>query len=263
MNEISSKPRKTLSLVIITLNEAKNIIACINSASNLANEIIVVDSYSTDGTQELSRQAGAKVFESPFDNEGKQRNRSLAYASCDWILTLDADERVTPGLAQEIKYILENGSDFQIWSAPIELIFCGKKIFSPNKNSFHKIFLFKNGAIQFGTECVHTSRIYTEKVGKLNGLVEHYTVQNIDEALNKMNRYSTLGAQDALAKNKHCSIAGALIRAFWAFIRVYFVKCVFLSGKKGLLMALLNAHGTFYKYAKLNFLQTEKSKQSK
>jgi glycosyltransferase involved in cell wall biosynthesis len=254
----------SISVIIITKNEAHDIAACLEAVS-WAGEIIVIDSGSTDNTQSICRAHGAIVQVSEWSGYGAQKNKALALAKGEWILSIDADEIVTPQLRDEIMQItaLPNEVDASVsgYKIPLKNYFHGKflRCFSDDL----KLRLFKREGAKFSDDVVHEKVIVSGKIGALKNYLIHRSWRNLEELLYKMNLYSTLGAQKLFAENKSSSFIQALGHAAWKFIKMYFVKLGILDGWVGFLMAYVNFEGTFYRYVKLIELCQQKQDEHK
>jgi glycosyltransferase involved in cell wall biosynthesis len=244
-----------LSVIVITKNEADNIVACLDSVA-FADEFIVVDSGSTDNTVELARAMGATVKQTyDWPGFGQQKNRALSLARGEWILSVDADERVTPELGRAIQAAIDAPSCDAYEIARLSN-FCGRFIRHSGWWPDYVLRLFRRGSARFSDAVVH-ERIVPAKpgrMGRLNGHLVHYSYPNLDTLLNKVNRYSSDGAAMMHARGKRTSIWGALGHGFWTFIRIYLIRRGFLDGRHGLVLAVAAAAGSFFRYAKLMFL---------
>jgi glycosyltransferase involved in cell wall biosynthesis len=252
----SSSVRK-LSVIVITLNEKNNIEDCLLSVRDIADEIIVVDSGSIDGTQTIARNAGAQVFDVEWLGDGEQRNIGIGLARNDWILNLDADERVSDSLCKEIKKFLHEQSDYDVFSIPRLSIFCGKRIRHSGWWPDRIFRLFNRKKAKFSSDIVHAGLRFKCASGQLSHPLIHYTVRNIAESVDKMNRYSSQGAHAAIQHGKRSSLGQAITRALWTFFRTYIIRRGFLDGTHGLMIAIANAEGTYYKYLKIRLSYDE------
>ncbi len=241
---------------MITKNEARNIEACLESVS-FADQIVVLDSGSTDDTQQLARHMGALVMEnSDWQGFGVQKNRALSLARCDWVLSIDADERVTPTLRAEIlKIVGEQSHD--VYSIPRLSSYCGRYMAYSGWNPDHVTRLFRRGAAVFSDDLVHEKILTSHSVGLLRSQLLHESFVNFEAVLDKANRYSTAGAQALHARGTSASVWKAIAHGAWAFLRTYFLKRGFLDGKMGLVLAISNAEGTYYRYLKLWLLHRQ------
>lgn len=241
-----------VSVYIIAYNEIDKISDCINSVL-WADEIIVADSFSTDGTAEIAKKLGAKVVQIPFEGYGDLRNKALSYCNCDWVFSLDSDERCTPEVCQEIKNIVNN-STLDIYRVPRRNYFMGKWIkYSGWYPNYRQPQLFRNGKMTYSLDQVHEGFLSKseEKIGKLKNSIWQIPFKNIEEVVNKTNRYSSLGVEKLQKKGIKSSYLKAFLHAFWSFLKHYIFKLGFLDGGPGLIIAIGNFEGTFYRYIKL------------
>ena len=241
-----------LSVIIITKNEVDNIRACIESVA-WADEIIVVDSGSSDGTVEICRELGAKVFVHDWPGFGAQKNRALNYAENEWVFSIDADERVTPELrAQLIDAMADAQHDG--YYLPRFSQFCGKFIRHSGWYPDYVLRLFKRGAGRFSDDLVHESVRLAGKAGKLGSPLLHYSYLTQADVDRKVEHYSNSAAQQMLQAGKRATSMDGPLRGGWAFLRTYFLRRGFLDGRAGWNIALMNAHTTYLKYEKLRRL---------
>lgn len=252
--------RASLSLIVVALNEAHDIRDCIESVKGLADEVIVFDSGSTDGTPELCRSLGARVFETDWPGDGPQKNRALDQATSDWVLCLDADERVGPELRAEIEHILTLNNADAAYKTPRRSSFCGRFMKHSGWWPDYVTRLFRRGSARFSNLRTHTSLIIEGTVGKLKGPVIHMALADLHEALDKTNAYSSAGALTLFERGKQASLRKAIGHGLWAFIRTYFIRLGFLDGKEGLMLAIANAEGSYYRYAKLMLMHQQANK---
>ena len=251
----------TLSAIVITRNEAHNMHDCLQSMHGLVNEIIVVDSQSTDATVAIAQQHGAKVAQpADWPGFGSQKNRALDLATCDWVLSIDADERVTPELAAEIKQVLQAGASDVAYKLPRLSSYCGKFIHHAGWQPDYVLRLFKRGTAKFSDDLVH-ERVVTElPVHALHNHLLHYSYLNFSQVLSKVDAYSSASAKQAYARGKRSSVVGALGHGAWAFFRTYVIRRGFLDGGHGLALSISNAETSYYKYLKLwQMQQTEET----
>jgi glycosyltransferase involved in cell wall biosynthesis len=251
----------TLSAIVITRNEAHNLHDCLQSMHGLVDEIIVVDSQSTDGTVAIAHQLGAKVAQpADWPGFGPQKNRALDLATCDWVFSIDADERVTPELAAEIKRVLQVGDAEAAYKLPRLSSYCGKFIHHSGWQPDYVLRLFKRGSAKFSEDLVHECVVTEQKVVALQNHLLHYSYLNFTQVLSKVDAYSSASAKQAYARGKRSSVAGALGHGAWAFFRTYVIRRGFLDGAHGLALAISNAETSYYKYLKLWHMQlTEES----
>jgi len=241
-----------ISAYIIAYNEAEKIRDCINSVL-WADEIIVADSYSTDGTTEIASKLGAKVIHIPFKGYGDLRNQAIAYCTGDWIFSLDSDERCPIEVRDEIIALIDNAL-LDIYQVPRKNFFMGKWIkhsgWYPN---YRQPQLFRNGKMRYTTESVHEGYISQsdKKIGVIKNFIWQFPFKNTEEILRKANRYSTLGVQKLKEKEKNSTVFKAFLHGSWSFIKHYIFKLGFLDGGSGFVIAFGNFEGTFYRYVKL------------
>lgn len=240
------------SVIIITKNEAANIEDCLKSVA-WADEIIVVDSGSTDKTVELSRLYTDKVIVTDWPGYGAQKQRALEMATGDWVLSIDADERVTPELQQEILTTLPN-SAYDAFEIPFLSEYCGKVIRFGDWWNDRQVVLFKRDCARFSASLVHERVDIQGRIGKLKRPIYHLAFKDLQMVLRKMNDYSSWSAQQKQSNGKKGSLCKALSHGIWAFIRGYVLRLGFLDGKEGFLLAISNAEGTYYRYLKLSYL---------
>jgi glycosyltransferase involved in cell wall biosynthesis len=245
-----------LSVIIITKNEAANIQACLDSV-RFANEWIIVDSGSTDGTADIARAFGATVIETPdWPGFGPQKNRALNAAQGEWVLSLDADERIPDTLREEILAAIEQPAHLA-YALPRLSSFCGYFIRHSGWYPDYIVRLFKRNSARFSNNLVHESIIGIQgKVGKLRSPMIHYSYENDSAFLRKLDQYSSLGAQQAFAAGKRSGLGKALVHGFAAFLRSFVFKRGFLDGRAGVMVAITAAQHSYHKYFKL-MLMTE------
>ena len=258
---------QSISVIIITKNEAHNIKSCIESVL-WADEIIILDSGSTDGTQNICREyAKANLYETDWPGFGIQKQRALDLAHSDWILSLDADEIITVALKDEIqKIIVRNNETKYAYKIPRQTFFLGKPIkFSYKPKNDAPIRLFQRGCGKFTEDTIHEKfNVATEllsEVGCLKNHILHHSFPDVDTLLRKIQQYSTLGA-GKISKQKSCNSFSAFSHAFWVFFKFYILKCGFLDGFPGFLIAFSNFEGTLYRYVKSSIRHLERSSLS-
>jgi len=240
----------TLSVIVIAKNEEAAIGDCLKSVA-WADERIVLDGGSSDATVAIATALGARVeVVADWRGFGPQKNRALALASGDWVLSLDADEQVSAALRAEIEAAIR-APDAAVYRMPRASRYCGRTLRHGGWWPDYVIRLFRRGEARFSEELVHERLVTAQAVGTLTQPLLHDTYTSLEEALDKANRYSTLGAQQAFARGERAGLMSALGHGLWAFFRTYVLRRGFLDGGQGLLLAVSNAHTTFYRYAKL------------
>ena len=242
-----------LSVIIITKNETRHIAACLKSVA-WADEIIVLDSGSSDDTVAICKTYSAQIYETDWPGFGPQKQRALDKARGDWVFSIDADEQVTPQLKEEIQQAMQS-KQFAGYQMPRLSSFCGKQIRHGGWWPDYIIRLFRRESANFLDVPVHEKVLVDGPIGKLKSPLLHDTYQTLEEAIDKMNKYSSLSAKMLFDAGKKSSISKALIKTLWTFVRCYLIKAAFLEGRYGLMLAAVNSQGTFYKYLKLLELQ--------
>lgn len=246
-----------LSVIIITKNEAAHIGDCIDSVA-FADEIIVVDSGSTDQTRAIAESKGAKVsLTADWPGFGPQKNRALDLATGVWVLSIDADERVTPELAAEIQKELDSPRA-DAYKIPRMSNYAGRWIRHSGWWPDHVLRLFKRGTARFKDVAVHESVQTSSPVVALSKHFLHYPYADLESHIAKLNRYSSEAAAMLHARGKKTSLPGAVGHAFWTFIRHYVIRRGFLDGKEGFILAVMASTGSFFRYSKLLLLNKQK-----
>lgn len=246
--QISSRMR--LSVTVITRNEQANIVDCLKGL-DFADEVIVVDNASSDNTADLARGLGAIVHVTQdWPGFGPQKNRALALAKGKWVLSIDADERMTPGLRDEIMRVIDTPSGAIAYQFPRRSSYCGQFMLHSGWSPDFVLRLFKRDCAKFSDDLVHEKVIAGGPVGCLDNPLLHLSFPDFESVLDKVNRYSSAGAQVMEQRGKSASLFSAVGHGFWAFFRTYVIRLGFLDGQLGLALAISNAEGTYYRYAK-------------
>ena len=246
-----------LSVCILTLNEENNLPECLSSLKDLPGEVIILDSGSTDRTPEIAKAAGAKFHVHPFDNFGSQHKRLFSLAQNEWILNIDADERLSPELTQAIRDLFQHTerlSKFDGFSFNRLNFFVGKPIYHSGWAPDILLRLFRRSSGEMDQRMVHNTINVKGKTGHLDGLLIHYTYRTLESYLEKSGRYAKLSALDLRAKGRKPSFARLLFHPFGMAIKMYILRRGFLDGKEGLFLALLYSYYTFLKYLYLFYL---------
>ncbi|MGM9571619.1 MAG: glycosyltransferase family 2 protein [bacterium] len=238
-----------ISALVLTYNEEDRIADCLKSLS-FADEIIVVDSGSTDGTLEIVRQYTPYIFNQPWLGFSGQRNFGLQKCHGEWILLLDADERIESGLALEIKEKLSHNTEYSAFYLPRKAMFLGKWIKHAGWYPDYVCRLIKNGAGYY-ENLVHENLVISGKAGRMKGAIVHFGHRNMNHFIEKMNQYTSLGAEGMAEKGRKAGITACLFRPLWAFFRMYILKRGFLDGTEGFVVSTYHAYNVFLKYAKL------------
>jgi glycosyltransferase involved in cell wall biosynthesis len=248
-----------VSVYIIAYNEAEKIQAAVHSVL-WADEIIVVDSHSTDDTVRIAESLGARVVQVDFAGFGDLRNKAMAACSHKWIFSLDSDERCTPEVRDEIMEIIHADRSVDAYYVPRRNFFMGQWIqhsgFYPD---YRQPQLFRKGTLVFSQDMVHESYSInsSQKSGFLRHAIWQVPFKNLEEVMHKANKYSSLGAVKLVENGKQATMGKALARGLWSFFKLYFLKRGILDGWPGFVIALGNFEGTFYRYAKLHELQSQ------
>jgi len=235
-----------LSVIIICKNESLNIRSCLESVV-WADEIIVVDSGSVDDTVAICREYTPHVYIHDWPGFGAQKNRALDYASKDWVLSLDADERVTPDLHAELVRAM-TGAEMEGYFVPRLSQFCGHFIRHSGWYPDYVLRLFKKSNGRFSDDLVHESVVLQGNAGKLSCPLLHYSYRNEADVNRKVEQYATAAARQMFQKGKVATVADAPVRAGWAFFRTYCLRLGFLDGTAGFNIARMNARTTYSKY---------------
>ena len=251
----TTRPIATLSVILITKNEAANIGACLASVA-FADEWIVVDSQSSDGTAEAARRFGAKVTSTDgWPGFGAQKQRALDLATGDWVLAIDADERVSPELATSITAaVAQQGGAPAAYEISRLSQFAGRWIRHGDWYPDRVLRLWRRGSARYSSDQVHERVLAEAPIGRLAGELLHFTMPGFDDALAKMNRYSSGRAADKVAAGGRGGLAAALSHGAWAFLRSYVVRRGFLDGAAGFVLAAYIAEGTWWRYLKMDEL---------
>jgi glycosyltransferase involved in cell wall biosynthesis len=242
----------TLSVILITRNEEANLADCLASLEGIAQQIVVVDTNSTDLTLQIAKKYGA-VISQPADwpGFGPQKNRALELATGEWVLSLDADERLTPTLRSEILTAINHPAQVECFAIPRLSWYCGRFIRHSGWSPDYVDRLFKRGTAHFSNDLVHERLLPDGQVAKLNNSMLHYSFMSLTQVQEKMERYSTASANQAFLKGKKSSPLRATLHGVWAFVRTYILRAGFMDGPQGLSLAYANAQGSFWKYIKL------------
>ena len=244
----------TLTVITTTRDNERTIRRCLESVA-WADEIVVVDSGSTDLTLEITREFTAKVHQTPdFPGHGPQKNRALARASGDWVLSLDSDEWVTPELRSELQAAMAAPGDHAAFLMPRRSSFCGRFMRHSGWWPDYLPRLWRRGAARFSEDHTHDRVIVDGKLGQLTQPILHEAVTDLEQMLGKINMYSSSSAAMFHREGRRASLATALVHGGWAFFRTYVLRLGFLDGREGFMLAVINAENSYYRYAKLALL---------
>lgn len=256
--------RPTLSVILITKNEAELVERCLASVA-WADEIVVLDSGSTDATVEICRRHTDKVFVTDWPGFGLQKNRALDLATGEWVLSIDADEELTPELAEEIQRTLAQADHTANAKAGYTLprlsSYCGRFMHHSGWWPDPVLRLFRRGQGRFSNDRVHERVLLDGPVGALQATLLHHSYRSLEQVLGKVNHYSSEGAQSLHARGRRAGLSTAIGHGLWAFVRTYIFKRGFLDGREGFILAVSNAEGTYYRYLKLMYLNAQRPPQ--
>ena len=242
----------TLSVILITRNEEANLEDCLASLEGIAKQIVVVDTNSSDRTLEIAKKHGATLSQpADWPGFGPQKNRALDLATSEWVLSLDADERLTPALKSEILTAIHHSAHVDCFAIPRLSWYCGRFIRHSGWSPDYVDRLFKRGTARFSDDLVHERLIPSGQIAKLENPMLHYSFMNYSQVLQKLDRYSTASAEQAFAKGKTSNPLKAVLHGAWAFFRTYILRAGFLDGPQGFALAVSNGQGTYYRYIKL------------
>lgn len=244
-----------LSVTIITKNEANRIEACLRSIA-WADEIIVLDSGSTDDTVALCKKYTDQIFVTDWPGFGAQKNRALGKATGDWILSIDADEQISDALRDEIRILLQSNPSCTAYTILRLSSYLGKTLHHGDWTNDYCVRLFRRNCAQFTNDLVHEKlQVLQGKIGKLKNPLYHQTFISLEQILEKVNHYSTLSAQAKYNKGRRATLFKAIMHGLWTFFRCYILKRGFLDGREGFMLAVSNAEGTYYRYIKMMYLR--------
>jgi glycosyltransferase involved in cell wall biosynthesis len=240
-----------ISAVLIALNEEKRLEAALKSVRDVASEIVVVDGGSTDGTVRLAKRYTDRVFERKWTNFADQKNFANSKATRPWILSLDADERVSPELKDEIVALRAGEPSCAGFSIPRQVYYLGRWIRHSGWYPDRKVRLFRADRARWEGDYVHEKLVFSGPVEKLGAPIHHFTYAGIADHVARINRFSDLGAQKLYAKRKKCRLVHLVGWPSGRFIKSYFLKLGILDGFPGFVIAVLNGYSVFIRYAKL------------
>lgn len=246
-----------LSVGLITFNEELRLGRTLSAIKDLADEIVIVDSFSSDKTVEIAKSFGAKVYQIPWPGYGEQKNNVIERCTKEWVLLIDADEVITPELAKEIKEAMEHGDNY-VYEIPFNSVCFGKRIRFGGWSGSSRVRLFKRLCGHYSFDAVHEQFLTSEDIGKLTHRIDHYTYEDIYDYLHKFNRYTTEGATVALGKNKSAGFFNIVINPIFKFLRMYIFRLGFLDGVEGLALSIFSSLYTSVKYLKLREMKKQK-----
>jgi glycosyltransferase involved in cell wall biosynthesis len=244
-----------LSVILITKNEEADLGKCLDSIGTLASQTVIVDDFSTDRTPEIARTHGAEFFQRKWDGFGQQKQFALEKARHEWVLNIDADERLAPGLCDEIREVLRSSPVVNGYKIPFQHVFMGRPLrFGAGRNESH-VRLFRRDKARYPSKTIHEGIAVEPPLGHLKNTVLHMSYRNLSEYLQKCDRYTTLIAQEKWKEGRRFSLLDHL-KLPGHFFKSYFLKLGFLDGAPGLSYAALSAYYSWMKSLKL--LELEK-----
>jgi glycosyltransferase involved in cell wall biosynthesis len=249
---ITRSPDPKLTAIVPTFNEESNISDCLASLG-FADEILVVDSFSTDRTVELARaHPKVRVLQHTYEGNGPQCNWAMEQAAHEWILIVDADERVPEELASEIRGLLRSGPSAKLYRLRRTNVFLGKPIRGSGWGRDRLVRLVRRGAARYPERRVHADiEAAPSEAPLLSAPLVHYTVRSFDHYLEKLDRYARWGAEDLFREGRRSGFFPIAFRPFWRFWRSFVFEAGFRDGVRGLVICGLQAYGVFLKWARL------------
>jgi glycosyltransferase involved in cell wall biosynthesis len=250
-----------ISAVIITFNEEKNLLRCLNSIADIVDEIVVVDSFSTDKTAEIAKQYGAKFLTHPFEGHIEQKNFALSQATFDNVLSLDADECLSEKLKESILKVKNEKQLKTAYSMNRLTNYCGRWIHYCGWYPDRKVRLFNRKYVVWGGENPHDKILLPPNVddSKLDGDLLHYSYYTPSDHLQQIDKFTSIAANEAFKKGKRIGWFRLILAPIFKFLRDYILKKGFLDGFEGYMICRLSATATFMKYAKIRYLFRQQS----
>jgi len=239
-----------ISALAITYNEETHIESYIKSLA-FADEIIIVDSFSTDRTVEIAKQYDVKVISRAFKNFSDQKNFAISQATYDWIVFFDLDEKIPEGLAQEILTTVQMESPFHAYNVKRDFHFMGKRIKYSGFQTDKSVRLFHKNYCKYNGNAVHERIETTETIGLLKHALEHQTYKSFDNYNTKLSLYSKLQAEELFKKDVRPNLIHFLFRPWYRFMHQYFLRLGFLDGKEGFIISYVHAFSVFKRYIQL------------
>lgn len=252
---MSTQPH--ITLFIIAKNEAHRIAGCIESAKGVADEVVVINSHSSDNTAQVCKALGARVYEREFDGFTNQKNFALSKVTTPWALNLDADERISPALVQEIQRAVQTEKTAGYF-VPFCNYFLGKKMCFSGLNKEKHLRLVRTDQAKYVGGLVHEGLEVTGTLGMLKNPINHFSYDTIEAYFDKFNKYTTLAAKQMYQNGKKFCLLKVLLTLPFEFIKRYVLKLGFLDGMRGLLWASFSTYYVYVKYAKLWQLEQNK-----
>ncbi|HKK20384.1 MAG TPA: glycosyltransferase family 2 protein [candidate division Zixibacteria bacterium] len=248
---------KPVSVVVISRDEERNIGRCLESVG-WADDIVLIDSQSQDRTVEIAQEHGARIFSPVWRGYGAAKQEGVRQARCDWILSLDADEVVTPELTEEIKHVLSEEDPASGYYLPRRTQFLGRWIKHCGWYPDHILRLFDRAKGGFTDAVVHEKVVVEGRTGYLKNDLLHYSYPSLEDYFRKYNRYTTLGAEEAYRRGSRAGWFDIVIKPYVAFLKHYIARQGFRDGLEGFLVSILSSSAVMVKYAKLREIQRQK-----
>lgn len=246
-------PRPGLTAIVTTLNEESNIRECLESLA-FADEIFVVDSFSTDRTAQIAREVPGgriRVVQREYFGSAAQKNWAMDQITTPWLLIVDADERIPARLVTEIEDLLARGPEADHYFLRRENVFLDRAIRHSGWSTDKVVRLIRRGTARYPNRRVHADLSADGPTPTLLAPMTHYTCRSLAQYLEKLHRYATWGAADAFRQGRRAGPVELLLRPFWRFVRMYVIQAGFLDGRHGLVLCVLQAWGVFLKWAKV------------
>jgi glycosyltransferase involved in cell wall biosynthesis len=247
----------TLTVTLITKNESMHIRNCLESV-RWADEIIVLDSGSTDDTAAICREYTDKVFLTDWPGFGVQKNRAIEKAAGEWILSIDADESVPEALRREIEGAIARPENRVAYRIPRLSSYCGRFMRHSGWRPDYVTRLFRRGSARFSDDLVHERLVVQGITGTLSTSLIHRAFDDLEEVIETANAYSSASALMMHRQQQKASLMDAVFHGLWGFLHAYVIRAGFMDGREGFMLAVSNAEGTYYKYLKLMLLAEKK-----
>lgn len=257
-NSLPTRP--TLGVAIIALNSEARLAQCLDAVA-FADDIVVIDGGSRDETVSIARARGARVIVDPdWPGFGPQKNRAVATLSTDWILSIDTDEIVSPELARSIDEALR-APRATVYALDRLSSFCGEWVRHSGWYPDWVPRLFKREAARFSDDLVHERLVFDGHAERLEGKLLHYSYEDFETVLRKLDAYSSAGARQRFAAGARGGLGKAIARGSWAFVRTYLLRRGFLDGRAGFMIAAFNAQTVYYRFVKLAWLAQQNERR--
>ena len=241
-----------LTVIVPTFNEEDNIRRCLDSVS-WADDVFVVDSFSTDRTVELAREYTPHLVQHEYVNSATQKNWAISQvkSESDWLMVLDADETVTPALREKVQSILRDGTDCNGFRIRRENLFLGELIRHSGWHNDYLVRLWRNGKGHYEDLAVHSDVIVEGRVGTIREALLHDSYPTLDGYTERLGRYSSWSASDLQKRGASAGWVNLTLRPLWRFFRMFVLQRGFLDGRRGLMISTFSAFGVFLKYSRL------------